>query len=297
MLFFPLRNILGTLAITPTLSLLLLLAVLCACKRLEPNPERNIKVIGHGGVGFQSPRNQLPHNSIESLRKAMEFYDAHGVEIDIYSDFEGNLWMYHDETLETMTDCHGCIFNQPASALQNCHFRNDFMIRHGFRKFKLQRFDEFLQITANYIQSRYVFLDIRTNHVCDPQKNSELREKLISGIVRLINQYHIAENTWLTSGDQAFIREMRAAMPDVKILYERRFSEESLRYTLENNLTGMILKNRECTAEDIQTLRNNNLISCIFGIKVQTGITQAVNKNPDFIMPDNLGLTANILQR
>ena len=72
--------------------------------------DNKITLIGHGGIGFESAQNPLPHNSITSLTKAIDAYGVEGVEADIQLSADDKIFMYHDNTLESGTDCGGCVF-------------------------------------------------------------------------------------------------------------------------------------------------------------------------------------------
>lgn len=61
------------------------------------------RIIGHRGAA-----GHLPENTIVSFRKAFEL-GAHGVELDVHLSKDGHVVVFHDETLDRMTNGFGAI--------------------------------------------------------------------------------------------------------------------------------------------------------------------------------------------
>lgn len=270
--------------------------LLSGCEKLEVDTDKRneINIIGHGGVGFQSPRNQLPHNSMESIEKALEFYQADGVEVDVHVSQDHTLWMYHDETLNTMTDCEGCIFTSRDAEINNCRFRNDFMVNVANSSYKMRELKWFVDYIRNSENPPYLFIDTRTYTVCD--SDSIPHEYMANALNNLLQGFEHKSRVYITSHDRSFIRKMKTILPDIQYLFEATYSEEMLDFILENELDGAILSNKETTAEMVEQLKSHDLIVTLFRIKVQDGVVSAANKSPDFIMVDNLPLAINTLR-
>jgi glycerophosphoryl diester phosphodiesterase len=64
-------------------------------------PPKNILVIGHRGV-----KGHLAENTLPSIDKALEL-GVDGVEIDIFRCASGELVVFHDQTLDQLTNATG----------------------------------------------------------------------------------------------------------------------------------------------------------------------------------------------
>lgn len=77
-------------------------------------------LVGHGGSGPDAP---YPMNTKEAVWAAMEA-GANGVELDVQLSADGILVCYHDELLETLTDCNGLVNAQYwIPALERCTYQ------------------------------------------------------------------------------------------------------------------------------------------------------------------------------
>ena len=85
-----------------------LLLLTTACKKVEDGPIENlnggiIRVVGHAGLGFESTLTPYPSNTLSSIRKAVEGFNADGVEVDVQLSKDSVPVLYHDNTLESLT--------------------------------------------------------------------------------------------------------------------------------------------------------------------------------------------------
>ncbi len=273
-----------------------LLCLGCSTLNTDNVSTENIKIIGHGGAGFQSPRNELPHNSMESIKQAVEFYGIEGVEVDVQLSKSGNLWMYHDETLETQTRCSGCIIQKTDTELADCAFKNDVQVNVLRGNISLASLGRLLQRTEEYQEKPYLFLDVRTVSPCSGPSRDSVLNALADELTQAYMRYNNHEKFYLTIRDRGLINVLLERGSPYKILLEAPYNEAGFNYVKENNLAGMILKNPETTGENVKELQSRGFEVCLYNIKVQTGVVSAVNKGPDFIMTDNIPLTLNTLK-
>ena len=97
-----------------------LVLVLFACSSApRPAPHGSI-VVGHGGSGPGAP---YPMNTKDAVEAAMK-PGVNGVELDVQLSADGILVCYHDELLETLTNCTGVVNGQSwIPALERCTYR------------------------------------------------------------------------------------------------------------------------------------------------------------------------------
>jgi glycerophosphoryl diester phosphodiesterase len=85
-------------------------------------PPKNILVIGHRGV-----KGHLAENTLPSIDKALEL-GVDGVEIDIFRCASGELVVFHDQTLDQLTNATGYIEQLELDSIRNIEVLNGFTI-------------------------------------------------------------------------------------------------------------------------------------------------------------------------
>lgn len=276
-------------------SLLIFSIISCSKNKQENN---DIGIIGHGGIGFQSARNVLPHNSMESLTKALSAYKISGVEVDVQLSKNGTLWMYHDEELWSMTLCESCISESSDETLENCRYRNDFAV-NIVGKFYLAMLEElFVYHQQNKLESLIV-LDVRTNSKCiaNPNESINYKNLLAEKINELIEKYNLEKHVWVGAEDKYFLEQINALNSNLLLFLEGSANSENIEYAISKSyFKGFVLKNDETNTSDIELLRSLNFVSIVFGVKTTLSHESALSKNPDYIMSDNVQLSLNALR-
>ena len=78
-------------------------------------------------IGHRGAKAHIAENTLESIRKAMDF-GVDGIEIDVHLCASGELIVFHDFTLDRMTDGTGEVAKQSLSALKNLKVNGGFAI-------------------------------------------------------------------------------------------------------------------------------------------------------------------------
>ncbi len=278
--------------------LIFLLLTVSSCHRLDVKPEKakKVKVIGHGGAGFQSPRNQLPHNSMESGLKAVEFYGAHGVEMDVQLSKSGSFWMYHDLTLETQTQCMGCVIQKTDNQLANCRFNNDVQVNVWNGPYALKPAAKLIHNLNLHKESPVLIIDVRSTPVCSDFDRAQLINQTAEQISFIQNTYNDASKLYFILRDKLLAEQVAGMNAQVQILLEVPFSQTNLEFMKRNGLSGVSFHNRDLQKSQVEHLQNEGFLVCLFGAKTQSSIPQAINKSPDFLITDNIPLTLNVLK-
>lgn len=85
-------------------------------------PSMNLLVIGHRGA-----RGHLAENTLPSIAKALEL-GVDGIEIDVFRCASGELVVFHDQTLEKLTNATGYIEQLDLDSIRNIEVLNGFTI-------------------------------------------------------------------------------------------------------------------------------------------------------------------------
>ena len=86
------------------------------------SPSKNLLVIGHRGA-----RGHLAENTLPSIAKALEL-GVDGIEIDVFRCASEELVVFHDQTLEKLTNATGYIEQLDLDSIRNIEVLNGFTI-------------------------------------------------------------------------------------------------------------------------------------------------------------------------
>ncbi|MFD2916524.1 glycerophosphodiester phosphodiesterase [Psychroserpens luteus] len=78
-------------------------------------------------IGHRGAKNHVAENTIESIEKALEF-GVDGIEIDVHKCASGELVVFHDFTLDRMTNASGEIGKYTLKELKSFKIENRFLI-------------------------------------------------------------------------------------------------------------------------------------------------------------------------
>ncbi|UOQ77252.1 hypothetical protein MUN84_00480 [Hymenobacter sp. 5516J-16] len=123
---------------------------------LARRPPRAPVVIGHAGSGFFHPANALPPNSLRGLTRALQ-RGADGVEVDVRLSQDSIPVLYHDHTLDSMTDGTGCVSQTPATQLTRRRYQGGWLYDWRQQE-RLITFETLLTTLRGRQQGRSIFL-------------------------------------------------------------------------------------------------------------------------------------------
>jgi glycerophosphoryl diester phosphodiesterase len=254
-----------------------------------------IEVVGHGGIGFQSLSNQLPHNSFTSIMKVIEAYQADGVEIDIQLSSDGLLFMYASERLETMTDGSGFLPDLPSEELLQMRYRNDFLINTFSEEF-LCPLDSVLDIFSQRNNPPKVFLDIKTlGRSFGDLSYKEYNERMTDAISEVIDRYDAETWIYVESADAEFLLELKTRHDRLQLFFDAGTFPEDIHKAAQHGFYGIICSNDDVEAEDVALAHSHGVKVSIYGVKSRSGHLGTIAKNPDYIQTDNVSLLQQIL--
>jgi glycerophosphoryl diester phosphodiesterase len=247
---------------TPALGLWALMG----CIKQADSPQ--ITVIGHAAFGLDVPFNPYPANSISAL-DLLRMVGGEAVELDVQLSADNVLFCYHDTQLDSRTNLAGCIAEKTVHELHNVHYS-------GYVNQPVSRLDE-----MNFNGLTTVFLDIRHFNPC--------------------TESYIEKTRWLEP-----LQSFSFAQPHVNLfcvtnwselawyLHENGFQVALEVYGIPQILAAanhtpfpvILCKNKDVTAEVIQTVHELGKKVVIFDVRSAAGNKEAMGKIPDMVLTD-----------
>ena len=272
---------------------------LVACEKIEPDNIQNLSkgkilVIGHGGSGFQSYFNPLPANSLVSVSKAIDGLQADGVELDAQLTADKKLVLYHDEFLETQTNCSDCISGQTAEAVLKCRYNQDAGNKVGDRE-PLIALETVFEKFSGYPQKPYIFIDCKLLNTCN-RNQIPLVSDFAEAVADLISRYNAYTWTHVESNSVPLLLALKAKDSRLRLSFYTRNPAADIPVAARLGFESITAFNREITAAQVQQAHQHGLLVTLLGIKSRNGLVNTIRKNPDAIQTDNVPLLINILQ-
>jgi len=283
-------------------SIFIFLAIILACTKCTKVDTDNIvnlnngkiDVIGHGGAGFQSLINPLPTNSFISIRNAIDGLNADGVEIDLQVSKDGVPILFHDAPLEKSTSCTGCINEKTAEELIKCRYYN----YYGSQVLKDETLITFSSL-VDYFKDRSkkprIYLNVKKTRCLDETTNIFF-DVWTKQIIRSIQEKNAYDFISIYDGDTNYLKKVREIDPNVKIEYNAQKFEEGLTVCISQKINTMIIANEDISKDQVILAHKNNIRVILWQIIRRKDAVDAIGKNPDGIMTDNIPIIQEVLQ-
>lgn len=246
---------------------------------------QNTLVLGHAGSGFFSPLNPfnpLPSNSMASIVKAIAENGADGVEVDVHVSKDGIPILYHDTSLETMSEGTGMIEQLPASEVVGLRYKGGFFY-DLFHKESIITLEEMLQLFQAYADLPYLHIDVR-NH--DASRNLFYAESLLD----LLRRYNYPlEKLAFIFPDVTLLHTIREREPGAILMLDAGNDfDVSVEEALAHKLHGVAANGKRVTKEQVQRAKEQGLQIVLFGGKSSGSIAHMLDMEPDAIQVNNV---------
>lgn len=276
-----------------------LLCLFTSCDKADLDQVSNlnngkIQVIGHGGSGFQSYFNPIPHNSMRSVNRALDGLNVDGVEVDAQLTADKQLVLYHDEQLETLTNCFGCIFGQTAEQVLNCrynvHAGNNLKEREP-----LILLEKVLAKVSTYARKPQVFIDLKVTNNCNATTIPK-PEEYASAVAALIMQYQAQEWTRVESTSEYLLQKLKEHNAGIRVSFYAQDADQGIQIAARNHFEGITINTDFISKSQVSKAHQHHLFVTLFGVKSRGGLIASMEKFPDAIQTDNIELMIEILQ-
>ena len=251
-------------------SLMGLLLVLWGCSKVNNS---TTKIFGHAATGLQNPNAIYHDNSMDAIRYACALPGCSGVEVDVRMDAEGKLWLFHDELLDDETNLSGSVEEMTTDKLTSGHYST-------LKKEPLLRLDE--AITA--LSQEYTFLDLKIPGI---SKAQELKASLLA-LDFDTTKFALIVSSW--SYVDVFKQDFQVFLSINEIT---DLTSEMLEN--EPGLRGVCIRSAQITREEINFLKSINKEVITYEVRSPKGIKAGLNKNPSYLLTDDLKLTLGLM--
>ncbi len=249
--------------------ILLLLILGCGKKQSYP-----VEVIGHAGNGLNISSSVYHANSLESIELALGMAGVSGVEIDLQLSADKELWLLHDDKLEDETTGNGCISESVYDALKNVRFKT-------LNKEQLVRLKD-LNFAA--YSGKTFYLDIRHYNGCTGEPI--VLDEVVDALRETIDTW-TEVNFIVVTNYESWLNELALTgwtifadiytMDDYSVLKQGNYACE-----------GVIIRNSKAAKEDVAMMKSENKKVILFDMRAPKSIRQALQKQPDAIIADDL---------
>lgn len=253
------------------LSVLIVFLLFFSCKKKS---NYAVEVIGHAGNGLEIQSSIYHSNSLEAIELALGTVGISSVEVDVQFSKDTTIWLLHDDLLDTETSGNGCVANSTESDLQKVHFKT--VNKEKLAQFKHLNFSQYAGKTF--------YLDLRHYNGCSYELlQFETYKIAFEGI---INQWPLV-NFIFVSNDQNWISAIGNSGWNV---YAQIESMEEYQQFKQNGLSfnGIVIRTSAIDHDQVKLLQSENKKVILFDIRAPKTIRQALEKQPDGIMVDDI---------
>ena len=248
-------------------SLFLFSCLLWGCTKVNPS---TTKIFGHGATGLKAVNAIYHDNSMEGINYSLALPNCSGVEVDVRMDQEGTLWLYHDATLATETNLFGSIEQSTSSQLSQGHYTS-------INKEKLVQMDA---SCAQVLGAANVFLDLKISSYAQAL---EMKSALFG-----LNLDTVAFSLLVSSYSfvEVFKNEFQVylSVEDFSSITNEMIENQPF-------LKGFCIRNQNISKEQVNFLKSIHKEIILYEVRSPKGIKTALNKNPDYLLTDDLKLT------
>ena len=252
---------------------LMFVAIACTKKK----GYEQIAIIGHAATGLEIVNSVYHDNSKEAVEFALSIDGCDGVEIDIQLSKDGNLWLYHDEYLQSQTNGNGCIYDQLTDQLNDVHYST-------VANEKLVSLEE---LDFSKFKGKQLFLDFRHYSFCSESFVSV--NAVISKLIALdINNPENFKLNCILSNENWITPFLNAGFSVCFSVY----SMSDYEHVQENyTISSYIVKNADFSKDQIETMKRDGKKVYIFEMRSPKGIRKALDKKPDGVLTDDIRAT------
>ncbi len=257
-------------------------------------------VIGHAGSGFLTPFNPfnpLPPSSLGGIEQALA-RGADGVEVDVQLSQDSVLMLYHDQKLESMTNGSGCIYEQPAAAVQQLEYKAGW-----FYDLWQDEHPITLQQLLDKLSKRptlpYLHFDLHETNVCNPEQPLARAPALARALGKLLKNYSWPpERLLVLTINQSSLAALRQVLPNTPLGLEITDDfEGQLQVAKAEKVQAIVVKKDIITPENTAQAHAAGLQVVTFGGRAQSTVQRLIDCQPDAIEVDNVPTMLTLLGR
>lgn len=252
--------------------IVILFVGLVSCQKSTPKSQ--VKVVGHGGMGLAFSGSIHHDNSREAFQMALDMKGCDGIEIDVRLSKDGDLWAFHNESLETETDNEGCIEELNFSNLNGTKY-------NGFGREKLMRLKDLNLVTYD----KMLFLDVKHYNACSGEVIDA--GKYLVALGNLPEYYKNTNQVFVVLSKRSWVPMFLSAGYSVIYASEDLADIDEV-FQLYPNTAGLMIKNANISQAEVQKYNDQNKMIYLFEVRSPKKIKEARKKNPLGILSDDV---------
>ncbi len=226
-------------------------------------------ILGHGGMGTRS---FYPLNSNISVAKALSF-SIDGTELDVKITADKVLVAFHDQELETNTNCTGSVASKTVTDLDKCTSKT------WLRKEPIARLESIL--SSGYEPNTVFSLDLKP----DKQVSGKLMDAYINELVRITEtfsqfQFHIE------SPDVQLLNRIRSSNANAELYVYAHKAIADSELALNNDLDGISIHKDLISKMQVRTIQSKGLKVIVWGTGSVLDNRSVLELEPDIIQTD-----------
>ncbi len=235
----------------------------------------SVSIIGHGGNGLEILNSFYHDNTLEAIELAISIDGSDGIELDVQLSADGELWLYHDDFLESETNGEGCINSKTDNYLESLEYKT----------LAKEKFAKLSDIDFNRLKNKQLYLDLRHFNFCSKQLVD--LNKVIESLQEL-GLDHLSEiEIYCVVSTNLWIQPLlNAGFKVMATITEFADFESILQQYPEVN--GAVINNKSVNLEDVKHLESLGKKVVIFEVRSPKGIRSALKKYPFGIMTDDI---------
>jgi len=247
---------------------LIVLAIGCS-KRSDSSTQ----IFGHAATGLNISNAMYHDNSREAIDYALSLPHCSGVEVDVRMDAKGQLWLFHDESLDASTNLSSTVETSTTDYLESGRYRT----------MKKERLTALTPNLINVLSKGFTFFDIKGSLVTN-------KDSLLASLLSLNLD---SSKFRIIVPNLAYFDFFKSYFPTFLALQD--FSDLSSTF-LENEseLRGVCIRNEKITREQVNFLKSIHLQTIIYEVRSSKGISSALKKDPDYLLSDDLKLAIGL---
>lgn len=226
----------------------------------ERNIHSGVKIWAHRGCSYKYPENTLP-----AFKAACELPGITGIELDIQLTKDGQIVVFHDETVDRVTDGSGDVKDFDFSELKQLKFNGLQEVSTEGHKEGLKVTDvhipsmeEVLQLVKPYCENNEILINIEL-------KNSKVRYNgMEEKILKLISEYGLGQYVVYSSFNKESICELKELDSKISVGILNYSLNECLHFG-ENNIVDAYHPNIEEIVKN--NLRIQNAVIRAWSVK------------------------------
>ena len=226
-----------------------------------------IMILGHRGMGDHF---QYPGNTLESILPVLEI-GADGCEIDVQITKDSVLVLFHNEELNTRTQCDGQIYDFTWEEIKNCNYT---ALHTNVKLISVDELFSNIGEPGNF----YFSFDCKLNS--DNAYNINYRKIFLRAIKNISNKYNMSGNIFI-EGDLNFLLLAK----ELGLNNKGFLIGSSTDAAIENNIFG-VGATVNTSFDTIKYAHDNGIYVMMWGAKTDIGNKQALKLNPDILQTD-----------